>query len=271
VTEISPSVFIFSALVCEAKPLIDDWKLKKIAHPGVPFAMYTNAERVVVVSGIGKVAMAGAVAFAMAWFKVERLPVLVNIGIAGHRQAELGQLFLAHKVIDHETGRGFYPQLPFEVTCETCTVKTFGKPCDDYEDGVLVEMEAAGFYETAVKFSSSELIQVVKVVSDNVKSPVSAINESTVAASINSRLSVVDKLISRLISIRQPVQMSDLPHPLLAKYHLTVTNALKLTALLQRWYLLKGIELDVSTANAGNARELIGWLENQLDETEFYL
>jgi len=60
--------------------LIHAWKLK-IAHPPTPFALYANAEQVVVISGIGKVAMAGAVAFAMAWFRVERLPVLVNLGI----------------------------------------------------------------------------------------------------------------------------------------------------------------------------------------------
>ncbi|PPD34510.1 MAG: hypothetical protein CTY19_04610 [Methylomonas sp.] len=266
-----PCIFVFCALACEAKPLIHAWKLKKIAHTPMPFTLYANAERVVVISGIGKAAMAGAVAYAMAWFRVERLPVLVNLGIAGHCHAELGTLFLAHKVIDHETDRCFYPQLPFDVPCATHSIKTVGKPCSDYAEDVLVEMEAAGFYEIAVKCSSSELIQVIKIISDNTASPITAINESTVAVSITSQLSVVDAVLKQLISMRKQTLMGGLQHPILAKYRLTVSSSLKLTALLQRWYLLKGTEFDGVAANAGNAKELIRWLETQLDETAFYL
>lgn len=267
----APSIFVFCALTCEAKPLIHAWKLKKIAHPPMPFALYASAERVVVISGIGKVAMAGAVAFAMAWFRVERLPVLMNLGIAGHRHADLGTLFLAHKVTDHETNRSFYPQLPFDAPCTTHTVKTHGKPCTDYEEDVLVEMEAAGFYEIAVKFSSSELIQVIKIISDNAASPIAGINESSVTASVTSQVSTVDALIKQLMSIRQPALIHGLQHPILTKYHLTVSSSLKLTALLERWYIQKGTEFDGVAAHAGNAKELIDWLEIQLDEMVFYL
>lgn len=270
-TESSPSVFIFCALVCEAKPLIHAWKLKKIAHPPMPFALYANAEQVVVISGIGKVAMAGAIAFAMAWFRVERLPVLVNLGIAGHQHADLGTLFLAHKVIDQDSRRCFYPQLPFDVPCATHAIKTVCKPCTDYQEDVLVEMEAAGFYEIAVKFSSSELIQVIKIISDNTESPIASINESSVTASVTSHLSTVATVIKQLISIRQSALIDGLKHPLLAKYRLTVSSSVKLTALLQRWYLLKGTEFDGVAAHAGNAKELINWLEIQLDEMAFYL
>lgn len=237
--------------------------------------MYANPERVVVISGIGKVAMAGAVAFTMAWFRVERLPVLINLGIAGHCHANLGTLFLAYKVIDHETSRSFYPQLPFDLPCATHNVKTYSKPCTDYQEDVLCEMEAAGFYEIAIKFSSSELIQVIKIISDNTVSPTTTINELTVTAAITSQTSVIDTVINQLISIRTPILSDGIHHSqLLTGFHLTVSSSLKLNALLQRWYLLKGTdstEFEAFAANASNAKELINWLENQLDEMAFYL
>jgi hypothetical protein len=132
-------------------------------------------------------------------------------------------------------------------------------------------MEAAGFYEIAVKFSSSELIQVIKIISDNTASPIASINESSVTASVTSQLSTVAAVIKQLMSIRQLAVIDGLKHPLLTKHHLTVSSSVKLTALLQRWYLLKGTEFDGVAAHAGNAKELINWLEIQLDDMAFYL
>ena len=270
----APSIFVFCALACEAKPLIDTWKLKKLAQPAMPFSLYRNATRVVVISGIGKVAMAGAVAFTLASFKLERLPILLNLGIAGHYHADLGTLFLAHKIIDSETARPFFPQLPFAVPCATHSIKTYSKPCTDYETDALFEMEAAGFYEMAVKFSSRELIQVVKIISDNVESSLASINEATVYAAINTHLSILETLIEQLIGLQRSASIDAITrdsHSFSKQYHLSVSNGLKLTALLQRWLLLKGNIFDYTQAPSGTAKELIRWLEVELEKTDFYL
>ena len=71
-TIFQPTVFIFVALPCEAKPLIQSWSLKKNSEHK-PFSIYENQDFVVVVSGVGKLAMAAAVAYTMCLYANKRL------------------------------------------------------------------------------------------------------------------------------------------------------------------------------------------------------
>ena len=58
-------------------------------------------------------------------------------------------------------------------------------------------MEASAFYETAVRFSSSELILCLKVISDNQLSTVENIQPKQVAALIAAHLATVESLLTR--------------------------------------------------------------------------
>lgn len=269
----SPSIFVFIALSCEAGPLIRNWRLKKHPHKH-PFAIYTNDERVVVVTGIGKVAMAGAVGYTLSMFCDAQQPILLNLGIAGHRNHSLGALYLADKIIDNDTGKKFYPQLPFSIACETGTVATLATPVTDYAESCLYDMEAAAFYEMAVKFSSSELIQCLKIVSDNALSSIEAISENLVNEWISLHQDAIETLIERLVVGRRvlPDVNNEVYGQLTEQFHFTASNAVKLKNLLQRWQLLmSGHELSWKNAGAKNGKELIAWLEQGLEKTDFYL
>lgn len=236
--------------------------------------MYENAGIVVVVSGIGKVAMAGAVAYTMAQFGDSAQPVLLNLGVAGHRNQSIGSCFLADKIIDAETGRRFYPQLPFDLPCRTLPLKTLSKADAGYADDCLCDMEASAFYEIATKFGSGELIHCLKVVSDNAESPLENINEQSVAAWVEANLAVVEELIAALRRLRQslPAADNDLYRQLLGRFHFTASNAVKLQSLLHRCQLLAAEgSINFAEANAENARELLVWLESRLDKKPFYL
>lgn len=274
--EASPAVFVFCALGCEAKPLITAWRLKKLTSPGLLFSIYADQTRVIVVSGVGKVAMAGAVGYALALFANRHpAPLLINLGIAGHLKRPVGAVFLTHKIMDDETGRKFFPQLPFIPPCETLSLTTYPKPQAAYVGDDLYDMEAAGFYEMAVKFSSSELIHVVKIISDNAHSPLGNINESIVEHWITGQLETIKALFNSLSHLQQTspaTTVSPLLGQLLEQFHFTVTNTSKLKALLLRWSVIRGDEaLEWSAANFRSASQVIAWLVQQLDKTEFRL
>lgn len=270
-----PTVFVFCALMCEAKPLIKAWQLKKLPRPSMPFSIYINGQRAVVISGIGKTAMAGAVGYTMALFNIDTAPILLNLGIAGHGGEPLGTFCIGHKIIDSETGKAYYPQLPFSMSYPTYTVTTQAKPSTDYSADTLFDMEASGFYELAVKFSSSELIQVLKIVSDNSQTSITTIDELSVEHWITQKLEMFEDLLSRLLLLRQQLRTAEtsLHGQLLREFRFTVSGAIKLKALLQRWQVLKGNEeLIWQNHQSNSGKDFLAWLEKQLDdETSFYL
>ncbi len=272
-TDFAPSIFIFVALSCEAKPLIQAWRLKKQTQKQA-FAIYRNAETVVVVGGIGKVAMAGAVAYTMAQFPEIVQPIMLNLGIAGHRRQAVGSCILVDKITDVETQRRFYPQMAFDVSCPSLPLKTLSKADSSYADDSLSDMEASAFYEIAVKFSSSELIHCVKVVSDNAESPLEAVNEEAVMGWIYTSLHSIENVLAGLTRLRGalPLTNTAIYSRLLERFHFTATNAAKLQAMLNRWQILNRDQtLSLFEIDAGNARELLAWLESQLEKKQYYL
>ncbi|MCQ8103455.1 hypothetical protein NP590_04985 [Methylomonas sp. SURF-2] len=270
----TPSVFIFCALACEAKPLIGAWKLKKLTAASHPFAIHADSSRVVVVTGIGQTAMAGAVGYTMALFAHPPLPVMLNLGIAGHHNLPLGSLVLGHKIVACESGRGFYPQFPFTISQPTRTISTQAKPNTHYSTDALFDMEASAFYEMALKFSSSELIHVVKIISDNHQSPVTAISESTVEHWISAQLAAFEEILELLLAQNPQLRPHEpeLYQVMLREFHFTVSGRLKLKALLQRWRVLKGEAPPIGPSGQfRSGGEYLLWLEKQLDEAAFFL
>lgn len=274
VTDISPSIFVFCALVCEAKPLIRVWQLKKLPSSDHPFAIYVGTDRVLVVTGIGKINMAGAMSYALALFNKPHSPVLINLGIAGQRDEALGALCLGHKITDRESGRCFYPQMPFSIHCKTYSVVTACQPIIDYSANEIYEMEAAGFYEIAVKFSLSELCHVMKIVSDNAQSAIADINEALVETWVGEQIPGIEAIMNRLIEMRRLSVFSINPvyQDMVGEFHFTVSRASKLKGLLQRWQALKGNQVIAwREANLRSAKELLFWMEQQLDNVDFLL
>ena len=181
---------------------------------------------------------------------------------------------MADKITDAETQRRFYPQLAFEAPCQTLPLITLSRADAEYSDDNLRDMEAAAFYEIAVKFSSSELIHCLKVVSDNAESALEKVNEESVAAWVQARIADVEHMIAVLTRLREslPTSGSELYKQWLEQFHFTATNAAKLHMLLNRWQVLnRAATFNLAETKAGNARELLAWLESQLEKSQYYL
>lgn len=268
-----PTVFIFVALSCEAKPLVQAWNLRKISQQR-PFVIYANQEQVVVVAGMGKLAMAAAVAYTLCLYADIYNPILINFGIAGHQHYPIGQLYLADKISDSETCKNYYPQLMFSSNIPTTAVTTLSKPSNDYDAGSLFDMEAAAFYEIATKFSTNELIHSVKIISDNSESSIENINEAIVSGWVTNKVNQINQLVAGLLKAREllPTVNNELYLQLIQQVHFSETSAVKLKGLMQRWQTVVGnSDLKWTDSGASSGKELIVWIEQQLEKKDFEL
>ncbi|HSN23762.1 MAG TPA: hypothetical protein VLS45_06290 [Methylomicrobium sp.] len=271
--KIAPTIFFFTALPCEASPLIERFKLKKDLTSQA-FDVYLREEICLTITGIGKCAMAAGVAYTLARMSAAENPILLNIGIAGHAVHDLGSVFLAGKIIDAETLRNYYPPLLFSPPCPVETVRTQSRPQLDYTETHLHDMEASAFYETAVRFSTGEVVHCLKIVSDNRLAPAENVQPKLATALIAGQLRVVDALLAEL----RPLQgLLDSPEPrqlrqLLDLFHFTAHERRQLRNQMLRWECLTdGQRLEIDPAAFRNAKDVLLWLTRQIDSVEYTL
>lgn len=266
-------VFIFSALACEAKAIITHYQLKKQVQFH-EFAIYRHAHYCLAVTGVGKSAMAAAVAYTLASIEHTANPVLLNIGIAGHPHHARGESFIAAKVCDVDSGKNFYPQLVYSAPCAALTLCTVAKPLTVYAEQHLYDMEGSAFFETAVRFSSAELIQCFKVVSDNSKHGIKGINAKQVQLWIQSCLSQVQELVTAMTALATliPVQQAQAYDDIIQMWRFSVSEQIYLKKLLLRWLVITdGEQPDLSNRSFKQGKQVIGWIEQAIEQLEYSL
>ncbi len=272
-SKLNHQVFIFVALACEAKPLIQFFRLKKDLNIH-PFSLYKSVQIILTVTGVGKVAMASATAYALALFSRQPHPVLLNIGIAGHKSQATGYLYRAIKIIDEDTGKTHYPPLITKTAIDSNVLCTASKPVDQYKTDQLYDMEGSAFYETAIRFSTSELVQCIKIVSDNEYSPIDKINAKQVYQWIFQQMSLIDRVIKDLLRLSEtliPLE-SEAYQIIIEEQHFTVSQQIKLKALLTRWKLLNhDTPFTVNKNETKNAKAILKKLETELNRLAFFL
>ncbi|MGR9115157.1 MAG: hypothetical protein ACU85E_05275 [Gammaproteobacteria bacterium] len=264
-----PDVFIYTALACEAKPLVARYHLKKESRLQ-PFAVYRNGNICLTVTGLGKTAMAAGVAYTQAIYAGTGQPILINLGVAGQQTQAIGKPFIVHKIIDAETGKRFYPVPAFAFPCASAAIMTASKPQLDYDHAHLCDMEASAFYETASRFTTGELIQCLKVVSDNQTVPAIGLDAKQVTDLIARNLGVLDSLVSemnRLARQIHPGQSDDCFDRLVGLYRFTVSEQSQLKNLLLKWQALtEHRPLKFDSGDMKNGKDILRWLEQQIDD-----
>jgi adenosylhomocysteine nucleosidase len=231
------------ALPSEANPIIEHYKLHLVCDR--PFKLYADKERNqgLVISGIGRSASAAATVFI-----AERMPsnsalVFINVGIAGAAQLELGTVWRAHKVSARSTGKVWYPGAMKFKECGSAGLTTVEKPELKYPGDDLFDMEAAGFFEMASKFSPLELVQSLKIISDNSQEDIQAIDKHRVKKWISDAMGVVDSFQCELIKIRD-AGSDKLPPPeweetITATFRFSVTQSHQLRTLVMRYWAMR--------------------------------
>ena len=95
------------ALLPEAKPLIQELGLSREKIES-PFAFFKNESHQLVVSGIGKQNIATAIGF-LHGLAPSKNTAWLNVGLAGHGNAQLGTPVQIIKSTDHSTQKSYYP------------------------------------------------------------------------------------------------------------------------------------------------------------------
>ncbi|MDD5580319.1 MAG: hypothetical protein PHY16_13690 [Methylobacter sp.] len=269
----SSRIFIYTALPCEAKPLVEHLALKK-ATAVQPFAVYFNHDICLTVTGPGKSAMAAGVAFTQALFGLVENPVLLNIGIAGHKDHLLGSLFLIDKISDFDSKRNYYPPLVFKPPCATAGIQTASRPQLSYDQQPLCDMEASAFYETAVRFSSGELIQCLKVISDNKLSSAENIQPKQVSSLIAEHVLTIKVLLAELSRLAELIATPEqkIFDQLIQQYHFTASEQLQLKSRLSRWSALTHHQAPVfGDVPLQTGKDVLRRLDQQISNRDFYL
>ncbi len=231
----------------EAKPLCAMFNLRAIAVSS-PFRLFGNDAGVsLIVSGMGKVVAASATAYLAGLQAAFPTSVWLNIGIAGHRTAAIGTGLLAHKITDAATGSSFYP--PQLVRSQpTSEIISVDSPEQNYAQNAAYDMEAAGFYASASRVATIELVHAFKVISDNPQQPIAAFDISQVDGLISSQRNRLEELLRDLDALLENYRSAyALPEEyvkLLNKYQYTTTQKLQLKRLCERYHALE-IEADL--------------------------
>ncbi|MFT5219206.1 MAG: adenosylhomocysteine nucleosidase [Planctomycetota bacterium] len=189
------------ALHCEAKPIIDFYRLKK-SHEESAFDLYSNTDMACIISGVGKMNSAIATAWVAAKYSDCRSIAWVNLGTAGARDAAIGSIYAINQVLQAANDKSFYSPLMKVNRMATASCITIDQERDDYHAQHLFDMEAAGFYQAATRFSSLELIQCIKVISDNSNHPRHR-DRQAISDLIYGNIEAIDQVFRQLMVINQ--------------------------------------------------------------------
>jgi hypothetical protein len=255
-----------AALHCEAKPIIDFYHLKK-SQSHHAFDLYQQGNIECVVSGMGKNASAAATAWVAALNHDSRSIAWINIGTAGSAQHDIGTALLIHKITDEEPGRHFYPVPSINSEFEPAHCHTRNQPGIDYHPEQLYDMEASAFFDTASRFSSAELVQVVKVVSDN-PSYQTGKNKVAISELINRHIQPLARLALDLQAINESIARLEIEasdwQKFLACARFSQTQKVQLKNSL-RFLINQGCQADAiatEVSELNSARRIIAYLEN---------
>ena len=189
------------ALRSEAQAIIEQYAMRPMARHGA-IRIYESPTVRLAIAGVGRTNAATAVGYLGAHSSSD-VNVWLNIGIAGHQHADLGQCFLVDKLTDGDTDVNYYPSISFPSRLPSCALRTVSRAEIDYPHPCLYDMEGAAFFNAAVQFSPPELVALLKIVSDNKNNSIEKIDRDFIAKLVGDALEDVHDLTSTLTELAQ--------------------------------------------------------------------
>ena len=184
-------IYVVMALYQEAHGLIRELELKKNTAYA-PFEVFDNESAGIrlVVTGVGEIAAAAATAAVCARDGADAADFLINIGCCAAAEgaaggcepadrdmdsgygaahaAQIGDLYVCHKITEQATGKTFYPDILYRHPWKERELVTGMQPLQRAAaHGALYDMEAAAVYQAGIRFFSPDRMIFLKVVSDS--------------------------------------------------------------------------------------------------------
>ena len=226
------------ALQPEARPLIEKFKLKK-RNGSNPFPVFENESHCLAISGIGRIQSAAATGYLLG--RLDGRPqAMINLGIAGHG---LLMWVLIPLLVFHSQEKGtYYPPAVLESKISKSGLQTMDAPEKDYLEPIGYDMEAHAFCSIAYQSITRELVQVIKVVSDNPSAPLADFNPKFATDLLFANLSHIEEISEQLEGLEREISMDPLILGMLAeiraKLHCTATQVHQLERILQQAHAL---------------------------------
>jgi len=204
-TSAEAPVNIVCALMCEARPLIDFYRLKKrVDTPFVVFELESSPVRVVI-CGIGMTNAATAVGWVNGL--AEQTAIWLNIGTAGHAALPIASALRVHSYATISQEPKFVPLLaPWPG--QSSALLTAQEPSSDYPSTALVDMEGAGFFTAALHFTSAEFVQAIKIVSDNIEQGFEDLNPAKITTLVEQN---IEKIVNHINALRGILKIHHAP------------------------------------------------------------
>ncbi|MBC8210610.1 MAG: hypothetical protein H8E21_06035 [Gammaproteobacteria bacterium] len=161
------------ALHCEAKPLIDFYRLKKSADRGT-YDTYQRDQISCIVSGMGQRNMAQAIDWAANQFSSSTVSCWINLGVAGDKSLAIGSTVLASRVSQIDlSGQTDWLETssPLAHRFIAKAVTSLQREQTDYDSDSLYDMEAFAFIHSTRQYAPAERCQSIKIISDNSDNP----------------------------------------------------------------------------------------------------
>lgn len=218
------------ALHCEAKPVIDAYRLKKSTHHH-GYDIYLGDDMACVVSGIGAIQMAGATAWAAALHTSCNDIGWINLGVAGHIDLPLGTTIIAKQVISADNPAKIYPVPLFRHGFISLPIISLDNENTHYHKTAVYDMEAYAFMQIARRFSSLEFCQSIKVISDNADSAPHR-DKSRISQLISDNMSSISAFATQMQDFIDTESSRNLGEPDLERFlslaHFTRTQQIQL-------------------------------------------
>lgn len=259
-------IYIACALHCEAKPLIEFYKLKLDRNALYP--VFSNHSMSLIVAGIGKQEMASAVSYLFARCGEVKNAAWLNLGIAGHASHAPGTFLNINKVHDAVCGKSWYPNRLKNNKEECCELISVDMPDSIYPETAAVDMEASAFMNIVQRYTLVDLSQVVKIVSDNSAADIERIDKVFVTELVRSNLPKIDNVVQSLLqqqSLYADIYIEpDLFQESLSVWRFTEYQQKDLVKKLEKARALNLSLKQEDFADCGNAGEMLEKLQHRL-------
>ena len=267
------TINIVTALNCEAKPLIDCYVLAKIFSR--PFDLYCAVvllkEEIqvkinLVVGGIGALNTATASGWLAGRNLDKSRSAWLNLGVAGHKSIAVGEILRVCNVLEPASSYTHYPSLTAKWGGKAGVLLTSDKPITDYPNDTLVDMEGASFFIAASIFSSSELVQSLKIVSDNQEVSMARLNASIISDLVANQINPIQNFVEDMLKLLPSETAIENPSSLIAHLHSTVSQRQQFIEVVEKLNSLdsftESIRAEVTTASS--LKELLVILKQNL-------
>ncbi|MDH3695640.1 MAG: hypothetical protein OER96_13845 [Gammaproteobacteria bacterium] len=260
---------IVTALACEAKPIRRYYDLSSDTDKRA-FPIYKNENIRLIVSGVGKINAAAAVAY-LHGLDEKQSSAWLNIGTVGHSNLDIGDLTLIDRITDNATQVSWYPPIVYKHNVSTNALLTVDKPETEYQGESAFDMEASGYYPTATRIATGELVQCIKVISDNSQTSAESINAGKLEGLIAGNMDEIDQIVQAINGLHGTLPINNLQEfkILTGAWRFTTTQRHQLNELLQSCRARK-VSFSVETAREAdcvNARDVLACIDKKLKET----